>query len=73
LDKYYPKECRESISEIYLNEPDLEGELNLEGFTYTDWRNGIKIYISHTIKAGKLKIKNPPKGSKIIKCVNAQK
>ncbi|CAG8750744.1 6388_t:CDS:2, partial [Racocetra fulgida] len=30
----YPKEKRSKIAEIYLNEPSLEGELDLEDFTY---------------------------------------
>jgi hypothetical protein len=34
LDKNYPKEKRSEVKEIYLNEPSLEGELDLGDFTY---------------------------------------
>ena len=33
LDKNYPKNRRNEVYEIYLNEPSLEGELDLEDFT----------------------------------------
>jgi len=33
LEKNYPKEKRTEIREIYLNEPILEGELDLVEFT----------------------------------------
>jgi len=33
LDANYPKESREKITAIYLNEANLEGELDLSDFT----------------------------------------
>jgi len=33
LDANYPKESREKIEEIHLNEANLEGELDLSDFT----------------------------------------
>ena len=42
LDKKYPRESRSERGEIYLNEPNLEGELNLADFINSKW-----IYVSY--------------------------
>jgi hypothetical protein len=34
LDREYPKEKRSEAEEIHLNEPSLEGELDLGDFIY---------------------------------------
>ncbi|CAG8460961.1 16956_t:CDS:2 [Gigaspora margarita] len=55
------------VSEIYLNEKDLEGELDLEDFRYLRF-----VYISRYIDETRLEIKNKPEGADIIKLVAAQ-
>ncbi|CAG8802041.1 37554_t:CDS:10, partial [Gigaspora margarita] len=49
-DEYYnksQKKKRSEVEEIYLNEPSLEGELDLGNFTYcNDTLGGVKVYIS---------------------------
>jgi len=66
LDKEY-KDNRDSTREIYFNEKELFGELNLSEFTSL-W----EIYISIHTDENRLEIKNKRKEAKIIKCVNAQ-
>ena len=56
LDKNYPKEERSRIEEIYLNEPNLEGELDLKGFNSLE-----KILISYSVDKNKLKVTNKKK------------
>ena len=53
LDEKYPKGGREWVSEIYLNEPSLEGKLDLGDFTY-EW---LKIYIYPQVDETKLVLK----------------
>ena len=77
--KYLQGECinkwgrkittRSEIEVIYLNEPTLEGELDLKDFTY--W-NGVKIYISPQVDETKLTFKNLPQRARIIPVI-AQK
>ena len=62
LDQNYPKEKRGKISEIYLNEPSLEGELDLEEFTYENYKYdgekiGVKVLISLLVDEKKLDLK----------------
>lgn len=73
----YPKEIRGEVKEIYLNEPDLEGELNLGDFTheYSDYRGkkcGVKISISPDLDESKLVFQNKPASAEIFKCVSSQ-
>lgn len=74
LDKNYPKEERKEAKEIYLNESNLEGELDLGDFTYWDghYEDGVNIYISPQVDETKLTFKNLPKYGKII-LLDAQK
>jgi hypothetical protein len=67
LDQNYPKEEGNEIKEIYLNELNLEGELDLRDFEQLE-----KVYISLTVDENKLGIKNLPRGTRIIKLINAQ-
>jgi len=69
LDKEYPKGERAEIQKIYLNEPTLEGELDLGDFINKD---DIKVYISASVDEAKLIFKNSPGKSKIIKLIQAQ-
>jgi len=69
LDKNYPKKRRNKVYEIYLNEPSLEGELDLEDFTY---ETGVIIRISPQVDETKLTFKNQGENIKDIKLVNAQ-
>ena len=57
LDRHYPKEERSETREIYLNEPSLEGKLDLGDFAY-EW--GLKIYISTQVDETELVIENLP-------------
>ncbi|CAG8592538.1 36329_t:CDS:2, partial [Racocetra persica] len=68
----YPKEKRNKVREIYLNEPGLEGELDLSDFTY-DGYGDIKVYISTCVDEAKLIIKTQLEKVKIMKLVQAQK
>jgi Leucine-rich repeat (LRR) protein len=70
LDNNYPQESRSETKEIYLNEPNLEGELDLGEFTH---KNGIKVYVSLEVDTSKLVIKNLPASAEIIETVQAQK
>jgi len=64
---------RTTLREIYLSVPCLEGELDLEDFTYQDEiGNGIEVYVSSHIEESKLEIKNLPSWAKIIRLVSAQ-
>jgi hypothetical protein len=82
LDTNYPKEQRSKVGEIYLTEPNLEGELDLSDFTLKEdeydflW-SGLKVYCSSNLDIDKLTIKSKPRGvmfePKIIKLVQAQK
>lgn len=73
LDQKYPKEKRNEITEIYLNEPDLSGELDLSDFTYRSHRgSGTKVYISVQVDESKIRIKNQGKNVKVINLVSAQ-
>ncbi|KLL04845.1 MAG: hypothetical protein MRERV_1c097 [Mycoplasmataceae bacterium RV_VA103A] len=65
LDKYYPKEERSEVYEIYLNEPGLEGELDLGAFTYP-YGCGVRVYISPQVDETKLIFKNLPKKAEIV-------
>jgi hypothetical protein len=68
LDQEYSKEERENIKELYINEEDLTGELNLSDFTKLE-----KIFISHFVDENRLEINDKEKyKDKIIKLVNAQ-
>jgi hypothetical protein len=69
LDRKYPKEKRSEIYEIYLNEPSLEGELDLGEFTH---KNGVKVYISLEVDTSKLVIKNLSEKAEIIEAVQVQ-
>ncbi|KLL04558.1 MAG: hypothetical protein MRERV_18c015 [Mycoplasmataceae bacterium RV_VA103A] len=69
LDKNYPKEERSKVKEIYLDEPNLEGELGLGDFTY---KEGIKVLISLTVDETKLVFKNLPKKAE-VNLINAQR
>jgi len=51
LEEKYP--IKESIQELYLNEPELAGELDLADFNYLK-----RIYISHCVDESRLEIKN---------------
>lgn len=53
LDKECQMKEKESITQLYINEKDLEGELDLKDFTKLE-----KIYVSHYVDESKLKIKN---------------
>ena len=68
IEKNYSHESRSEIKEIYLNEPNLEGELDLGEFTYWD----LKVLISLRIDKTKITLKNLSKGTKIVKLVDAQ-
>ena len=74
LDENYPKEERSEIREIYLNEPSLEGELDLEDFGW--WLR--EIHVSQVVDESKINFKNAQNDSEdeeevqIIKCFNAQ-
>ncbi|WNE40616.1 MAG: hypothetical protein mread185_000073 [Mycoplasmataceae bacterium] len=68
LDEKYPKKQREKVKEIYLNEKDLEGELDLADFT-NEW---LEVVISYYVDESKLEIKNKRGGTKIINCTNVQ-
>ncbi|CAG8648473.1 4974_t:CDS:2, partial [Ambispora leptoticha] len=57
------------VEEIYLNEPNLEGELDLGDFTY---EYGVKVYISPAADETKLIFKNLPEKAK-ISLVNAER
>ncbi|CAI2162206.1 17140_t:CDS:2 [Funneliformis geosporum] len=67
-ESYYNKK-RSEVEKIYLNEADLEGELDLEDFTY---RQGVKVLISTQVDETKLVFRNKPEGIKVIKTVQAQ-
>ena len=71
LDENYPKENRSKVKEIYLNEPNLAGELDLGDFTYKEtWRNdAVKVYISSSTDEKKLTFKNKPEHAKVIPIV----
>jgi hypothetical protein len=56
------------VTEIYLNEPNLEGELDLGDFSY----NSIAIFISHLVDETKLVFKNQSENAKFIKLDQAQ-
>ncbi|CAG8566644.1 23718_t:CDS:2, partial [Racocetra persica] len=66
----YPKENRSKVKEVYLNEPDLEGELDLREFTY--YEVGAKVLISLAVNETKLNLKNLPKNTKIIRLIPVQ-
>jgi len=68
LDKNYPGEQRKEIKEIYLNEKDLEGELDLADFS--NWE--LKIVVSYYVDESKLEIKNKREQTRIVKCINVQ-
>ena len=68
LDQSYPKAERLKVGEIYLNKPDLVGELDLADFSW--WLE--KIYISHAVDVDKLVIKNNDEHVEIIKLIKAQ-
>ncbi|CAG8616801.1 185_t:CDS:2 [Ambispora leptoticha] len=70
----YPKEKRSQVEEIYLTEPNLEGELDLEDFTYKNYIDGanVKVYISLQVDETKLTFKNKPERTK-ISLVNAER
>ncbi|KLL04537.1 MAG: hypothetical protein MRERV_19c025 [Mycoplasmataceae bacterium RV_VA103A] len=75
LDRKYPKEeyitnwkgekvkKRSKVDKIYLNEPSLEGELDLDDFTRPF---GFKVYISPQVDETKLVFTKLPKWAKII-------
>ncbi|MCE8159264.1 MAG: protein kinase [Candidatus Moeniiplasma glomeromycotorum] len=73
LDENYPQEERSETSSIYLNEPSLEGELDLKDFA-NNWR--FTTYISTLVNETKLIFKNKPGSGnfpEFIKLVQAQK
>ena len=72
LDKNYPKEERWLASKIYVNEPSLEGHLDLSDFNFA-YKDSVKILVSSTVDKTKLIFKNLPEKAKIIECVEAQK
>jgi hypothetical protein len=78
LDANYPKKRRAETKEIYINEPDLVGELDLSDFTYCEILlenrliKGVQVFISCHLDKNKLTITNQPQGVEIIKLVNAQ-
>jgi len=57
------------MREIYLNKPDLEGELDLSDFT----QSLLRIYISLDVNKAKITFKNLPKKAEIVDYVEAQK
>ena len=71
LEQNYPKENRREVQWIWLNEPDLEGELDLRDFTYWGGYDGnrVKVYISPQVDENKLIIKNLPKKAEIIPAI----
>ena len=71
LDREYPKEIRSRVYQIYLNEPSLEGKLDLKDFTNTK-EYGVKVCISLSVDETKLTFKNKPKEAEIIKLIDAQ-
>jgi len=66
LDREYPKENRGKVEEIYLNEPNLEGELDLGDFTLK------RVYIFPQIDKTKLIFKNLSERIRFIKLVEVQ-
>nr|CAG8443407.1 13415_t:CDS:10 [Entrophospora candida] len=64
-EKYYSK-IRIEAKKIYLNEPSLEGELDLGDFTY---EQGAKVLISTQVNETRLVFRNKPEGVKVIKTV----
>ena len=73
-DFYFRKQKvkRSEVSKIYLNEPSLEGELDLKDFTYWFGRIGVEVYISFLVDASKITFINQGEDVKIIKLVKAQ-
>lgn len=65
--KYSTQEEKEQVEELYLNEYDLKGELDLSKFILLE-----KIFISYFLDESKINFKNKQEGIEIIKCVKAQ-
>lgn len=61
MDKKYRKDNRMQIKVIYLNEPSLEGELDLGGFTKLE-----EVHIPNYLDETKLNIKNKGENAEII-------
>jgi len=73
--KYPTKEEKAKVSELYLNEPNLEGELDLKEFIYKNPYNntiGCQVFISHFLDKTKIVLKNKPEVLKTFKLRNAQ-
>jgi len=69
INQKYPKEERRWIKEIYLNEANLEGELDLGEFT--NYLLG-RVLIPQFLNETKLIFKNKPDRVEVIKLINAQ-
>jgi len=66
INQKYPNN-KAGIRELYLNEPNLEGELELKDFSKLE-----KILISYFLDESKIALKNKLETIKIIKLINAQ-
>src|SRR4051794_19100893 len=70
---------RSEVAEIYLNEPSLEGELDLRDFRYYEdsylGAESIRVYLSPQVDETKLTFKNLPEKFKVskISLINAQR
>lgn len=67
LDENYPKEERNKVPLLYLNEPNLEGELDLVDFTKLE-----RVDISQSVDENKISFKNKNEEIEVKKCVDAQ-
>ncbi|CFW93055.1 putative Non-specific protein-tyrosine kinase [endosymbiont DhMRE of Dentiscutata heterogama] len=72
LDKEYPKKQRSEVTEIYLTEPSLEGELDLGSFGRVYLSTYLKLYIYPQVDETKIVFKNLPEKIMIIP-INAQR